>query len=143
MTNKYAKVFAIIKQLNEAGANITREELLFDFTEGNSTSLKALNDWQLAEFERRLSAMSPKTVTNASKYKNDPLDKARKAIIAQFKSIGSTAEVAIAWAEKYGTKGVKKRFNEYDGQELWWLIRVSEKVKHDFIKSINNKLMAR
>lgn len=139
MRNKYARVFAIISQINKAGGAVTDKILVSDFTEGRATSLKDLTDGEFQEFERNLVKMAPNKL-DANAYKYDPLDRSRKAIIAQFKSIGRTAEDAIAWAEKYGVKNQKKKFNEYTGQELFVLIKSAEKVKQDFIKSVNKKL---
>lgn len=139
MKNKYARVFAIISQINKAGGAVTDKILVSDFTDGRATSLKDLTEGEFQEFERNLVKMAPNKL-DASVYKYDPLDSARKAVIAQFKSIGRTAEDAIAWAEKYGVKNQKKKFNEYTGQELFVLIKNAEKVKQDFIRSVNKKL---
>jgi len=139
MKNNYSRFFSLVKQINETGAEITKEEIIEDFTSGRTKSLKALELRELQELERQLIARVNKTKT-ANDYKNDPLDASRKAIISQFLSIGRTVEAAKAWAEKYGVNGVKKAFNDYDGQELHILIKNAEKVKRDYILSINKKL---
>lgn len=140
MYNKYGKIFAIIKDINmKAGTSITYQELVYEFTDGETCSLSSLKEWQFKEFERQLMQKSP-SKKMASQYKSDPLDKPRKAIISQFLSIGRSADEAKAWAEKYGVKGNKKAFNDYTGDELWLLVQNAEKVKRDFIKSASKKL---
>lgn len=139
MKNKYARVFAMIKQINSAGGSVTHTELLNNFTQGKTSSLNDLGHFELQEFERSLQRTIQKT-KSATDYKNEPLDKSRKAIISQFRSIGRTPADAIAWAERYGVNGTKKTFNSYTGQELFVLLRNAKKVKADFIKAANQKL---
>lgn len=138
MKNKYAAVFAMVKQINSSGGSITYKELLRNFTNGETEHLNDLSDNQLQEFERNL-RRTIKTTTSAD-YENDPLDRSRKAIISQFRSIGRKPADAIAWAEKYGVKGIKKEFNQYDGQELYLLLQNAKKLKSDFIKAANKKM---
>jgi len=133
---KYSNIYAIISQINDSGCAITKEELVSNFTNRRTTHLSDLTYTELHDFEISLSRLSPRT----NQYANPELDNCRKAIIAQFKSIGRTTEAAIAWAEKYGVNGIKRRFNDYTGQELYILIKNAEKVKMDFIKSANKKL---
>lgn len=136
MKNNYARLFAIIARVNKSGGNITHKQLVYNFTGGRTESLKDLSFAEFQELERQLMKLSP------VKYepKHDPLDASRKAVIAQFRSIGRTAGDAIAWAEKYGAKGIKRRFNDYTGQELYILIKNAERVKSDFIRAVNNKI---
>ncbi len=141
MKNKYARVFAIVGQINNAGADVTYKELLKSFTNGRTDSLSKLEHWELQEFERSLMKLQGENPLSDADYLNDPLNATRRAIIAQFKSIGRTASNAIEWAEKYGVNGRKKRFNDYNGQELFVLLQNAKKVKADFIKSINKKLV--
>ena len=136
MKTNYSRFFSLIKQINSTGAALTKEEVIEDFTNGKTNSLKALKHFELQELERRLMARLNNTKT-ANDFKNDPKDAQRKAIISQFKSIGRTAKDAIAWAEKYGVNGVKKRFNEYDAQDLFILTKNAEKVRNDYTLSVN------
>lgn len=139
MSNKYSKIFAIITQINRAGGSVTKEELVSEFSHGRTTSLNDLSFSEFQQFERNLVKMAPNRQSSRD-FAKDPLDKSRKAIIAQFKSIGRSAEQAIHWAETRGVFGVKKRFNEYTGQELHQLIKNAEKVKADFIRAASRKL---
>jgi DNA modification methylase len=140
MAHNYSRFFSLIKQINSTGVALTKEEVIEDFTNGKTTSLKALKHFELQELERQLIARLNNTKT-AKDFKSDPRDAQRKAIISQFKSIGRTAKDAIAWAEKYGVNGIKKMFNDYDASELFILTKNAEKVKSDFIKSVNKKLL--
>jgi len=139
MKNQYARVFAIINQLNAQGAAVTKEDLVFDFTGGKHCSLSALSFQEFKEFERQIVNISPNKYTSTD-YVNDKNDKLRKAIIAIFKSIGRTVDDCKAWAENYGVNGQKKPFNNYNTKELWLLRRNAEKVKRDFIKAAAKKL---
>lgn len=136
MANKYSRIFAILKDINTTGAAITKEDVVSDFTGGKTTSLSSLNTFEVNELVKHLMVLQ-------SQFKlpvNDHLDRARKAIISQFKSVGRTTEDAIVWAEKYGVYGQKKRFNEYNGQELWQLLQNAKKVKVDTIRSVLKKV---
>jgi hypothetical protein len=46
---------------------------------------------------------------------------------------------AIAWAEKQGVKGVKKKFNDYTTGELYVLIGIAEKVLSDWEKGVRKQ----
>lgn len=132
MRNRYARIFAIIRQLNSQGISITHTDAVRDHTCGKKDSLKDLTGDELQALETALQDMTPKTA-----YTEDKLDATRKAIIAQFLGIGRTAADAIEWAEKYGVSGVKRAFNEYTGQELYRLLQNAKKMQQDFIKSVN------
>lgn len=135
MKGKYSQIFAIIGTINKAGGNVTHKELVKEFTDGRTTSLSDLNQEELELFTKKLSAMAPRQ--QQVDYSSDPLDATRKAIISQFLSKGSNAAAAKAWAEKYGVNGVKKAFNEYNGQELFILLQNAKKIKAGFVKRVN------
>lgn len=135
MPRDYSEVFAIVKQLNINGARTTYKDLLKEFMNGVTDSLRAISDDDLDLFKKSLRLM----VGEKHKY-TDSNDAIRKAIISQFKSVGGSTTDAIAWAEKYGVFGVKKKFNDYDGQELWQMLRNAEKMKGDAIKSVNRQM---
>jgi hypothetical protein len=122
----YSRFFTLLREVNKQGTSYTYKELVSHFTKGRTDSLKSISQNEYNELCNSLEVMLPK-------YKND---KARKAIIAIFKSIGKTTTEAIVWAENNGVDGQKKKFNDYNGQELVKLIRVAEKIKQHKIKSI-------
>lgn len=141
IANKYARFYALISQINNAGVDITKEDVVSDFTNGRSSSLKDLKHWEFQELERQLIARANNNKKpSATNYENDHLNPIRRAIIAQFKSIGRTVEDAKNWAETYGVSGVKKMFNDYTGQELFKLLQNAKKIKSDYLKSANKKL---
>lgn len=140
MKGKFSRVFAIISDINKAGGDVTYKELVKGFTNNRTDSLSSLEHRELQEFERSLMRLQGQQDLSDADYKNDPLNGTRRAIIAQFKSIGRTAEAAIEWAEKYGVNGEKRKFNDYNGQELFILLRNAKQVKSDYIKSANKKL---
>lgn len=142
--SKYSQFFAIYNEARiSGGMPYTYKEVVMDFTGRRTDSLKELSELELEVLCLNLKRLSTGNNGRNSEYyrmADRTRDKMRKAIISQFKSIGSTTQAAIAWAEKYGVFGVKKRFNDYDEQELWQLIRNAEQVKEDHIKSVNKKL---
>lgn len=131
--NTYQQFFGLVKQLEQMGVVIDRREIILEFTGGKKESLKDLS----ADEYRMLCARLTRMIPN---YYNDKLDRARKAIISQFLSIGKTAQDAIKWAEKYGVNGRKKRFNDYDGQELYKLLMNAKKMKVETIKKVTRGL---
>jgi uroporphyrinogen-III decarboxylase len=134
MKRNYGQVFVLLVQINKSGVELTKEEAVSIFTNGDTTSLTALSDAQLEDFKKSLQLMVPKP-----DFINDKLNQTRRAIISQFKAIGRTTADAIAWAEKYGVFGNKRKFNEYDGQELWQLLQNAKNVKADTIKSVTKQ----
>lgn len=140
MARSYSKIFAILKQINAAGIPLTKEELVSDFTNNRTASLSDLSVNELGQLEANLIAMAPNK-QKPNNYATDGRDKQRKGIIAIFKSIGRSTEDAISWAEKYGVKDIKRKFNDYSSQELYVLLRNAETVRADFLKSINKKLI--
>lgn len=134
--NKYARFFALLKQVNLNGVPYSKEEAVSDFTNRRTESLSDLSSWELQQLERTLSAMTA-TKTGTVPEGDEKRDKMRKGIIAIFKSIGRTSQDAITWAETKGVYRKKKAFNDYTGRELWQLIRNAEKMKKDFIQSVN------
>lgn len=130
--SNYAQFFAILKSINNLGAGLTKEDIISEFTGGKTSSLSSLNSYEYDDLIKHLMALQNKYNTG----QHDPLDKARKAIISQFKSIGKTTEDAIAWAEKYGVFDVKAKFNDYTGQQLWQMLQVAKKIKVQTIRKV-------
>lgn len=147
--NKFSKFFALLKQANDNGLNLIYKEVVYDFTNQRTNSLSSLTSSELQELERRLMQMAPIPTSKGDKggcftpedhYKADPIrDPMRKAIIAQFKSVGLTTKNAIHWAENHGANRVKLPFNMYDQQQLINLIRAAEKMKQQIIDTYSSK----
>lgn len=142
--NKYARVFALLKQVNTNGLSLTYQEAVSTLTGGRTSSLSELSAFEVQELERQLQAMTGKQHNTVvmSEYDaqlEEEKDKMRKAIISAFKSIGRDVAAAKSWAEKYGVNGVKRKFNDYTKSELFLLIRNANNVKADFIKASSAK----
>lgn len=134
--NQYSGFYKALNKL----LGLSKEEAVYDFTNGRTRSLSKLDVWELQELTRRLQSLVSATLNQRPTPGGEKADKMRKAIIAIFRKRGLTVSDAIAWAEKQGVKGVKKRFNDYTTQELFVLIGIAEKVQDDFAKSIRKKV---
>ena len=134
--SKYSTFFAAYNASVKEGNPFTKEEQIQIFTGGRTTSLKELSSAEVKELT--------KTINDALgivlKAVNDKADRMRKSIIAIFKKMERTTQQAIAWAEKQGVKGEKKKFNDYTTQELFILIRIAEKVHADWLSSIRKQV---
>lgn len=131
MNNPYAAFFAAFKKSQERGNPLTRSEVILEFTSGRTGSLKDLQPYELNELTLRIRHMNPDCFQKKT-IENPKSDRMRKAIIAIFHKMDKQPSQAIAWAEKQGVGGVKKRFNDYTNQELYKLILVAEKVLNDY-----------
>lgn len=134
--NRYKMFFAAYKKSQQQGNPLSREEVVHQFTDGRTSSLKDLTDFELNELSRR---MNRHNLTNASS-QDEKANNLRRAIIAIFHEMGHPPEQAKAWAEIQGAKGIKKRFNNYTNQELMTLLIVARKVLTDFRKSLRKGL---
>jgi hypothetical protein len=128
--NKYTPIFTAISRINKAGGDHTKESVVHDFTKGRTKSLRDLDDQEVKLLIHKLNNLIGDPKNNAI----------RRAIISQFKTIGKTTDAAIAWAEKYGVRGVKREFNAYDTTELMVLLQNAKKVKNDFLKAVNKRI---
>ncbi len=141
MPNKYARFFAILKQINATGGNLTKEEAISDFTGGKTSSLSDLTPQQLSALETTLATMSRPTSLVRQPFKNSQCQQQRRKLIAIFNSIhGKATGLAECkrWVLKQGVNGQKKPLNDYDSHELSILITVAEKIKEHHIKSLAN-----
>lgn len=137
MKNKYAPFFAAYNASVQRGNPFTKEEVVGNFTNHRTQSLKDLDHWELQELTRSLQNLTPPPIREEAA---ERADKMRKAIIAIFRSMGRTVADTKAWAEKQGVKGLKKGFNEYTTGELHVLIGLAEKIKGDWQKSIRKQV---
>ncbi len=117
---------------------LTKEEAVSDFTDKRTTSLSSLSAGELAGIEQYLSTLTSHRQASAPVV--DPIgDNLRKGIISQFLSIGRDVKAAKDWAEKYGVQGNKRKFNDYNHQELYLLFQNAKKMKKDHIKSVTRR----
>jgi hypothetical protein len=134
--NKYAAFYAAYNASVKRGNSNSKEEMIQQFTNCRTSSIKDLNDAELKEIVAVLNAISGvKPVV-----KDEKADRMRKAIISIFKKMNRPTKDAIAWAEKQGVRGEKKDFNDYSTGELYVLINVAEKVLADWQQALRKKI---
>ncbi len=135
--NQYSSFFSALKRL----PGLSKEEAVYDFTQGRTRSLRTLTVFELQELTRRLTNLAGHPQQKPFEYPGgEKADKMRKAIIAIFRKMGRPTATAIAWAEKQGAKGHKKRFNDYTTGELYILIGIAEKVLGDWEKGVRKQI---
>ncbi len=135
MSNRYASFYTALRRHPQ----LSKEDAVRSFTQGRTGSLRELDHWELQELTRRLQAVdmpAPATPPPGGEKAN----RMRKAIIAIFYNMKRTPADAIAWAEKQGVKGQKKKFNHYTTGELYVLISIAEKIRQDWQRGIRNRV---
>lgn len=137
--NPYAAFYAAYNASVAAGNPLSKEELVLDFTQGSTSSLKELSSAELDGLVARLNQLNR---SGQAPYKphSDKADSMRKSIIALFYKMNKTPAQAKAWAEKQGVRGVKKKFNHYTNGELFTLIRIAEKICSEWQSGIRKRL---
>lgn len=125
----YKSFFAAFKNSVAHGNKFSKDEYIHLFTEGRTTSLKELSQRELGEITANLNALCP-----APDYGKG--DRMRKSIIAIFHNMDRAPAQAIAWAEKQGVRGRKRKFNDYNNGELYVLIRIAEKALASYRTSV-------
>ncbi len=129
--NRYASFYGAFNNSLKHGNPMSKEETVLEFTDQRTKSLQDLTDTELATLVANLNQMTGARYIPDSPEEKEK-DSLRKAIISQFLGIYRTAAAAIAWAEKYGVNGKKKRFNDYDKGELFLLLQNAKKVASDW-----------
>ncbi len=136
MKNKYSSFFTALKR----HPHLSKEQAVQDFTKGRTSSLKALDYWELQELVRGLNNVGvPQKPVQKEYAGGEKANRMRRAIIAIFRNMDKQPADAILWAEKQGAKGQKKRFNDYTTGELHILIDVAEKVQRDWEAGIRKR----
>ena len=134
----YAAYFAIEKQLKSAGAPVDRSDLIHAFTEGRTSSLKELSEYEYREFINHMN-----TLLQQSKKISDKGLRQRRKVIALFCNMGYVIndkpdmKSINDWCKKYGH--LKKQLNDYVGADLTKLVVQAEEVYNSFIKGIYTK----
>lgn len=133
--NRYSAFYAAYNNSVAKGNPNTKVEVVKEFTNNRTASLQDLSDFELQELVRNLNTLTgakyaPTTEAEITK------NKLRKAIISQFHLMHRTPASAKAWAEKYGVKNAKRRFNDYTATELWILLKNAEQVVADWREAI-------
>lgn len=131
---KIRRVYAMLGRLNNAGARLTKEDLVADATGGQTTRLSQLTAAQWgALWEYTASLMAAFKLNNSG----NPDDRKRKRVISHLKEAGyilpngrADMEAIEAWVrkQKHG-----KRLNAHSGSELSDIIYAAEKVKQHYL----------
>lgn len=146
--NPYARFYASYHTSVKCGNSASKEEVVFEFTGGRTTSLRELSDAELNDLIDQLNQKSSiRHAQGTKKYSKDETTRntMRRAIIAQFHCAGRDGvRAAKAWAEKQGATidhvNIKRRFNEYTQLELISLIKKAEKMRVSDLKTISKQL---
>ena len=98
--NPYARFYASYNTSVKCGNSASKEEVVFEFTGGRTTSLRELSEVELNDLIDHLNQKS--TIQGTKKYSKDETARntMRRAIIAQFHCAGRDGvRAAKAWAE--------------------------------------------
>ena len=143
--NPYARFYASYHTSVKRGNAASKEEVVFEFTGGRTTSLRELSEAELNDLIDQLNQKS--AIQGAKKYSKDETARntMRRAIIAQFHCAGRDGvQAAKAWAEKQGATiehvNFKRRFNDYTQPELISLIKKAEKMRLSDMEVISKQL---
>ncbi|MBA3900976.1 MAG: hypothetical protein H0X62_12350 [Bacteroidetes bacterium] len=120
----HKQFFVILKELNALGAELTKEEVVSEYTEGRTESL---NNMQPNEWNHMISSMNMQLRNSSELFLE--LDKKRKKVIANMKLCGYSVDETKIWAAKQR----KMPFNQLTSSELSELIYASGKVKDHFL----------
>lgn len=126
--------------LNKTGLIKQKANLVAGFTAGRTEHSSEMNVDEAQGLIAYLNAQSFNAKDGGVLTENRLLDKKRKAIIAQFRSIGKSANDAIAWVESREWKGKRAKINDFSAQELHVILTAAKKMKSDFEKAIRKQL---
>jgi hypothetical protein len=138
--NRYAPFYRAYNNSLNKGNTMSKEEVVLEFTENRTKSLQDLSEDELKALISNLNELAGAKYVPSRQDEIDK-DKMRKAIIAQFHLMHRTPSNAIAWAEKMGVFGNKKKFNHFDKKELRQLIKNAEQVVEDWRKALLKKVL--
>jgi hypothetical protein len=138
--NRYAAFYGAYNNSLKNGNTMSKEEVVLEFTESRTKSLQDLSEDELKALVSNLNELAGAKFVPITKDEKDR-DKMRKAIIAQFHLMHRTPSHAVAWAEKMGVFGNKRKFNQYDKKELRQLIKNAEQVVEDWRKALLKKVL--
>ena len=124
----YKAFYAAYNATKRQGNPLSKDEVIEQYTDGRTNSLRALTAEELSGLVRSLNQLLPDGKT----MEQDKTQRMRRAILSIWHKMRRSVPDCIAWAEKQGVKGNKKRFNDYTTQELFVLIQISEKMLSEY-----------
>ncbi|HRO75599.1 MAG TPA: hypothetical protein PLP27_05585 [Crocinitomicaceae bacterium] len=137
--SKYAAYFAIERKLQQHGFDMSRNEVIGQFTNQRKSRLTDLSPFEYAELLRWINS----TFLSSTELKQEDVQKdtMRKKIIAilckmGYKTTDGRADMQRigAWATKYGKS--HKQFNAYTYTELTQLVTQAEFMYNDFLSKL-------
>ena len=135
MTMTYSKYFAIEKKMKAAGMHVDRAEIIADFTEGRTESLRELSSTDYRELTNYMSA-----ILGDNKFKPNKADRMRKKVIALLCQCGYTLndkpdmQRINEWCVNRGHG--KCELNNYKEQSLPALIFQAEQMLNKTIEQL-------
>ncbi len=129
----YKAYFILEKQLQKAGFNVDRSELLLSFTDGRTKSLRALSS---LEYQQFISWIKVTFDLQPEDWQQSPKNRMRRKIYALFiHHMGYTKERLENWCVKYGK--YHKKLNDHNYNELIDLVTQAENTYTSFTKAIS------
>lgn len=125
--NKYARYFAIEKKMKSIGMHPDRNEMIAEFTEGRTESLRDLTPGEYREFTNQLSQL-----LNGDEARSDKMNTMRRKVIAILCQCGFTKDGKAdmkriqEWCITHGH--AHRELNRYDVIDLQKLITQSERM---------------
>lgn len=129
----YSQFYALQKKLIQSGHKTTKEDLVADYTEGRTTSLRELSDTEFKELIASLNKML--NTTKAANWQNTAENKMRRKIIAILGHQMKYTMIHIdQWCTNYGK--FKKPLNDHSHAELVKLITQAEQYYQSHMKAL-------
>lgn len=112
--------------------------LVHRFTDGRTTHSREMSIEEMKALIEHIESSVP--ISIKMKEYEAKRDRKRKHLIAMGHSIGKHTKQVISWCERQGARKVKKKFNEYNLQDLYTLIKIyKEKVAESTIHAITRR----
>lgn len=140
MKRNFAQFFMIMKRMVARGADISKEELIREFTNNRKSRLTELSEMEYLYFINWLkqSYLIPLEAVKGMSEEEISADNMRKKIISRFRTMGynengeADMERIYAWVIKYGY--LKKQLNNYTTKELPLLVSQVERYYNSTLK---------
>lgn len=134
--NKYAAYFKLETQMNKAGYNVNRVDLIKQFTNNTKSSLTELERIQYTEFISWIRRTFQVSGNSKEDWKKSPENKMRQKLWVIFcKEMKYSQADYEAWFIKMGK--FHRPLKHHTKEQLQVVIPIAEKVLESYTKSIN------
>lgn len=137
--NKYSSFFTALKRL----PGMSKEEAVYDFTQGRTRSLRQLTTWEVQELTRKMRLLSgEKPINTIRPTEPDPRKKMVNKVIFYGHEMGLISQEAgkknyTRFHQFIEQKGyLKKRLKDYTFEELPKLVSQMENIYKDYLKKL-------